>query len=70
MKLEDLTIETIDRSPRDGQQAGMPHFAIRVTHIPTGISAQCHSVRSQFNNRNVCVAMIEYGLAELGWKDQ
>lgn len=42
----------LDRSP-----------GVRVTHLPTGLMAASVVMRSQHKNREVALAMIEYGLA-------
>ncbi len=57
---EDLHVEVIYPS-RGGQHVGHTITPIRVTHIPTGISAtvQC---RSQHKSRMVAVEMIEAAL--------
>lgn len=69
MKLEDLKIETYpDRKP-GGQVVGLMSTGIRVTHLPTKLVASCEAQRSQSKNRLTALAMIEYGLAELEWKD-
>ena len=49
-----------------GQHAGMPATSVRITHIPTGLMAQCGG-RSQHKAIKVVHAMLEYGLLELGW---
>lgn len=48
-----------------GQHAGGPATSIRITHIPTGLMAQCGG-RSQHKAGKVAMAMLEYGLLELG----
>ena len=45
-----------------GQHAGVPASSIRVTHIPSGVMAQCGACRSQFKNKAVAVEMIETAL--------
>jgi protein subunit release factor A len=50
-----------------GQHAGSPATSVRITHIPTGLMAQC-GARSQHKARTVAMAMLEYGLLELGEK--
>ena len=46
-----------------GQQAGTPAYAIRVTHKPTGIMAQCSTQRSDFGNKRIAREMIEWALS-------
>jgi len=68
MNVEDLKIETLVRGNKGGQHCGLPPVDIRVTHVPSGLIAQCGSERSQMRNRNTAIAMLEYGLLEIGWK--
>lgn len=70
VKPEDIKIELIYRGtgttqPPGGQHAGSPPTDIRVTHIPTGIMAQCGEHRSQHKNRTVCIEMIEWALVSM-----
>ena len=46
-----------------GQQIGVPVSDIRVTHIATGIMAQCGVHRSQHKNKEIAVEMIEWAIA-------
>ena len=70
MKPEDLKIESYpDRKP-GGQVVGIMTTGIRVTHLPTNLVASCEAQRSQTKNRVVALAMIEYGLVELGWREE
>lgn len=45
-----------------GQHAGSPAADIRVTHLPSGIFAQCGVSRSQHKNKMIAVEMIEAAL--------
>jgi protein subunit release factor A len=51
-----------------GQQAGTPLSSVRITHIPTGLMAQCGYERSQHKNRQTALSMLEYGLVNIGIK--
>lgn len=68
MNLADLKIEAIPLHKSGGQSVGMPRTGIQITHLPTGLVAFADSGRSQMRSKNVALAMIEYGLAEMGWK--
>jgi protein subunit release factor A len=64
---EHLHIELIYRgtgtkTPPGGQHAGSPASDIRVTHIPSGVFAQCGVSRSQHKNKMIAVEMIEAAL--------
>lgn len=69
MKPEHLKIETVDPLGSGGQSVGRITTEVRVTHIPTGISATCDTGRSQLRSKKVAIAMVEWGLCELGWKE-
>lgn len=71
MKDEHLKIEAFNpREKQGGQTVGMVRTGVKVTHIPSGIFAFSEVERSQFKNKKVAMAMVEYGLAEIGWKDE
>lgn len=71
MKPEHLRIQTLNPyDTKGGQHAGVIPSGVCVTHVPTGLTATCFIERSQSRNRNVALAMIEYGLAELEWKEK
>jgi peptide chain release factor 2 len=61
---EDLKIEALPKHPRGGQQVGVYPTRIRVTHLPTGISAEADCGRSQLKSRDICIAMIEGALTD------
>lgn len=66
MNPQDLKIEVIDRSPKGGQHCGVTPSGVKVTHVPTGLSASCECERSQLRNKNVAISMLDWGLLELG----
>lgn len=70
MKESDLKVEAILPETKGGQHVGMYHIPIRVTHLPTGIFAQCEYERSQHKNKDIAMIMVEFGLVEMGWKDE
>lgn len=67
LRLEHLKIEVLPLQDQGGQRVGVNPPHIRVTHLPTGLLAECSTERSQLRCLNVCKAMIEYGLIEIGW---
>jgi protein subunit release factor A len=44
-------------------------YGIQVIHNPTGLQAIVNTERSQLKNKKVAESMIEWGLTEIGWKD-
>jgi peptide chain release factor 1 len=70
MNLKHLEIITTTNFQRGGQQVGNLYRGVSVMHKPTGLRAQCDTERSQQRNLQICLAMIEYGLAEIGWKEE
>jgi peptide chain release factor 2 len=70
MKTSDLKVLVIPQLRPGGQHVGSIPTTVSMEHVPTGLKASCGCERSQMKNRQVCLAMIEYGLAEIGWIDE
>ena len=68
MSEDDYEVTDIRPKSSGGQHVGMTISHIKVLHKPTGIYAVCATERSQHKNRSVAMAMVQYGLAELGYK--
>jgi peptide chain release factor 2 len=70
IKDDEIKFESYRSSGAGGQNVNKVSTAVRIIHIPTGITVQCQTQRSQYQNRELAMKLLKSKLLQLQLEEQ
>lgn len=66
--LDQCKVQTFRASGKGGQHVNVTNSAVRLVHIPTGITVSSQKQKSQYLNKQECLQKIREKVAKLNYK--